>query len=75
MQDSTEDFQNSYLVQQQLRLGLKLTFLLKPVSELIVLGDQTSSVAVYKFGVVGKKIRKANVALHQVFIPITLLKY
>ena len=44
------------LVGEPLRLGLNFTFPLEHVTELIVLGERISSVAVEKFGVVGKNI-------------------
>ena len=56
MQDATEKCQNPEIVGEQLRLELNSTLLIEHVTELIVLGERMSSVAVDKFGVVGKNI-------------------
>ena len=56
MQDVTENCHYPELVGEPLRLELNFTFLLEHVTELIVLGERMSSVAVDKFGVVGKNI-------------------
>ena len=56
MQDATEIFHYPELVEEPLRLEIKFNFPLEQVTELIVLGERMSSVAVDKFGVVGKKI-------------------
>ena len=56
MQDATENCHYPGLVGEPLRLELNFTFALEHVTELIVLGEQMSSVAVDKFGVVGKNI-------------------
>ena len=56
MQDATENCHYSELVGEPLRLELNFTNLLVFVTELIVLGERMSSVAVDKFGVVGKKV-------------------
>ena len=56
MQDATENFQYPELVGEPLRLELNFTFPLDYVTELLVLGEPMSSVAVDKFGVVGKNI-------------------
>ena len=56
MQDATESCHYPELVGELLRLELNFTFPLEHVTELIVLGERTSSVAVDKFGVVGKNI-------------------
>ena len=56
MQDATEIFHNPKLVGEPLRLELNFTFPLEHVTEFIVLGERMSSVAVDKFGVVGKNI-------------------
>ena len=55
MQDATEIYHDPELVGESLRLELNFTFPLEHVSELIVLGERMSSVAVDKFAVVGKK--------------------
>ena len=56
MQDATEKCHYPELVGELLRLELIFTFPQKHVTELIVLGERMSSVAVDKFGVVGKNI-------------------
>ena len=56
MQDATENCHYLELVGEPLRLELNFTFPLEHVTELIVLGERMSSVAVDKFGVVGKNI-------------------
>ena len=56
MQDATENYQYPVLVGEPLRLELNFTFLLQHITELIVLGERMSSVAIDKFAVVGKNI-------------------
>ena len=56
MQDATVNFHYPELVGEPLRLELNFTFRLEHVTELIVLGERMSSIAVDKFGVVGKNI-------------------
>ena len=56
MQDATENCHYPELVGEPLRLELNFTHPLENVTELIVLGERMSSVAVDKFGVVGKKV-------------------
>ena len=56
MQDATEICHYPEQVGEPLRLELNITFLPKHVTELIVLGERMSSVAVDKFGVVGINI-------------------
>ena len=56
MQDATENCLYPELVGEPLRLELNFTSPLEDVTELIVLGERMSSVAVDKFGVVGKNI-------------------
>ena len=56
MQDATENCHCSELVGEPLRLELNFAFPQEHVTELIVLGERMSSVAVDKFGVVGKNI-------------------
>ena len=63
------------LVGEPLRLELNFTFPLEHVTELIVLGERMSSVAVDKFGVVGKTSKMDNVSLQQIINRIPLLKY
>ena len=56
MQDATLNCHYPELVGEPLRLQLKFTNLLENVPELIVLGERMLSVAVDKFGVVGKNL-------------------
>ena len=56
MQDATENCYYPELVGEPLRLELNFTFPLEHVTELIVLGERMSLLAVDKFGVVGKPI-------------------
>ena len=56
MQDATENCHYPELVGEPLRLEVNFTLPLEHVTELIVLGERISSVAVDKFGVVGKNI-------------------
>ena len=56
MQDATENCHHPELVGEPLRLELNFTNPLENVTELIVLGERMSSVAVDKFGVVGKNV-------------------
>ena len=56
MQDATENCHYPELVGEPLRLELKFTNPLENVTELIVLGERMSLVAVDKFGVVGKNV-------------------
>ena len=56
MQDATEKCHYLELVREPLRPELNFTLPLEHVTELIVLGERTSSVAVDKFDVVGKII-------------------
>ena len=56
MQDATENCHYPELVGEPLRLQLNFIFPLEHVTELIVLGERMSSVAVDMFGVVGKNI-------------------
>ena len=56
MQDATENCHYPELAGEPLRLELNFTFPLEHVTELIVLAERVSSVAVDKFGVVGKNI-------------------
>ena len=58
IQDATENCHYPELVGEPLRLELNFTFPLEHLTELIVLGKRMSSVAVDKFGVVGKNIQK-----------------
>ena len=56
MQDATENCHYPELVAELLRLELKFTKPLQNVTDLIVLAERMSSVAVDKFGVVGKNV-------------------
>ena len=56
MQDATENCHYPELVGKPLSLELNFTYPLEHVSELILLGERMSSVAVDKFGVVRKNI-------------------
>ena len=56
MQDATESCHYPELVGEPLRLELNFTFPSEHVTELVALGEQMSSVAVDKSGVVGKNI-------------------
>ena len=56
MQDATENFRSPELVGEPLGLELNFTHPLENVTELNVLGERMSSVAVDKFGVVGKNV-------------------
>ena len=56
MQDATVNYRYPELVGEPLRPDINYAFPLEHVIELIVLGEQMFSVAVDKFGVVGKKI-------------------
>ena len=56
MQDATENCHYPELVGEPLRLELNFTKLLENVTQLIVLGERMSSVAVDKFAVVGKSV-------------------
>ena len=56
MQDDIENCQYPELVGESLRLELNFTFPQEHVTELIVMGERMSSVAVDKFGDVGKNM-------------------
>ena len=56
MQDATEKCHYHELVGEPLRLELSFTHPLENVSELIVLGERVSSIAVDKIGAVGKNV-------------------
>ena len=57
MQDATEHCHYPELVGEPLRLELNFNTAPEHVTEVIVLGERMSSVAVDKFGVVGKNIQ------------------
>ena len=56
LQDATENCHYPQLVGEPLRLELNFTFPLEPFTELILLGEWTSPVAVDRFGFVGKNV-------------------
>ena len=58
-----------------MRLELNFTYPLEHATEIIVLGERISSVAVEKLGVVGKTSNMDNVSLQQIVNCIPLLKY
>ena len=75
MQDVTEICHDPEVVGEPTRLKLKFTFPPNQVTELIVLGERMSSVAVDKFGIVAKNWRKDNVSLHQIITCIARFDY
>ena len=75
MQDATENCRYPDLVVEPLRLELKFTFPIEHVTELIVLGERKSSVAVDTFGVVGKVSKMDIASLQKTIKCIPLLKY
>ena len=54
LQDATENCHYPEVVAEPLGLELDFTFSLEHVTEVIVLGERISLIAVDKFGVVGK---------------------
>ena len=74
MQDATENCHYPELVGETQRLEQNFTLPPEHVTELIVLGERLSSVAVDKFGVNGKKTSKMDVFLQQLIYRIPLLK-
>ena len=56
MQYATEDVPCPELAGEPLKLGLTFNFPLEHLTVLIVLGEQTTSVAVYNMAVVGKYV-------------------
>ena len=75
IQDATEIFHYPELVGEPLRLELNFTFPVRHVTELFVLGERMSSVAVEKFDIVGKTFEMDNVSLQRIIDFIPLLKY
>ena len=75
MQDATENCHYPELIAEPLRLELKFTNPLENVTELLVKGERMSSVAVDKFGVVGKNVKMDNFAQQQIINRILLLKF
>ena len=70
IQDATENCRYPKPVGEPLRLVLNFTYPLEYVTELIALGERMSSVAVDKFGVVGK-----NILYGKCFSPTSLQSY
>ena len=75
MQDATEHCHYPELIGKLLRLELNFNEALESVTEVIILGERMSSVAVDKFGVVGKIPNMDDIALRQIIDRIPLLKY
>ena len=75
MQDATENCLYPELVGDPPRLELNFIFPLEQVTELIVLGERMSSIAVHMFVVVGKKYKIENASLQKKLNRILLLKY
>ena len=75
MEDATENYHYTELVEEPQRLGLTFTFPLEHVAELIILGKRMSPVAVDKIGVVGKKSKMYVVSLQQTVNHIPQLNY
>ena len=73
MQDATEKGHYPELVGEPLRLELNFIHPLENVIEHLVLGERTSSVAVQKFGYVGKSVKIDNFPLQQIINRIPLL--
>ena len=55
MQVAAETYRYPELVREPMRLYLSFNFVLEYVTELIVLGERISSIAIDKFGVVEKR--------------------
>ena len=72
MQDATESCHYLELVGEPLRLELNFSNPLENVTELIVLGERMSSVAVEKFGVVGKNVLKWIILLCNKLLFVSL---
>ena len=75
MQGATENCHYPELVGEPLRLELNFTHPLENVTELIVLGERMSSVAVDKFVLLEKCVKMDNFAMQQTIIRILLLKF
>ena len=75
MQDAIENCHYPERVGEPLKLELNFIFPLEHVSELFVLGERMSSVAIDKFGVARKKIWNGIFFLLQTINRIPLLKY
>ena len=72
MQDATENCRYPELVGEPLRLELNFTNPLGSVTELIVLGERMSSVAIDKFGVVVKNVKKWIILLCNKLLTVSL---
>ena len=72
MQDATENCHYPELVGEPLRLELNFTKPLENVTELIVLGERMSSVAVDKFGVVRKNVSEWIILLCNKLLIVSL---
>ena len=72
MQNAFENCHYPELVGELLRLELNFTNLLENVTELIVFGERMSSVAVDKFGVVGKNVQKWRLLLCDNLLIVSL---
>ena len=75
MQDPTENCHCPELVGEPLRLELNFTYPLEHVTELIVLRERMSSVAVDKFDFAGIISKMDNISLQQIINRNPLLKY
>ena len=75
IQDANEICHYAELVEEPMRLEKNFKIPLEQVTELVVLMERMSSVAVDMFGVVGKKIKMDNVSFQQIIDRIRLLKY
>ena len=71
IQDATEKCNYPELVGEPLRLELNFTFPLEHVTELIVLGEQKPSIAVDKFGVVGRTTFKKD----KISLPLSTVSH
>ena len=72
MQDATENCHYPKLVGEPLRLELNFTNPLENVTDFILLGERMSSVAVDKFGVIGKNVLKWIILLRNNLSIISL---
>ena len=73
LQDANDNYHYTELVGEPLRLELNFTNPLENVTELIiVLGKRMSSVAVDKFGVVGKNVQKRIILLRKKLSLVSL---
>ena len=76
MKDANENCHYPELLGEPLRLELNFTFPLENATELIVIGERMSSVAVDKSGAFGEKLsKKDSVSLQQIIGRILVLRY